>query len=55
MMAQTMWTRAFLGFIDMTPHLGGEIPTNPNFGGVNRRFQANLRNRKTCILSKLLH
>ena len=30
----------FGGFVDIDPHLGGEIPKNPNFGGVNRRLQA---------------
>ena len=45
---------AFLGFVDIAPHLwGGQIPPK-QMGGVNRRFQPNSRNRKTCILSKLL-
>ena len=30
----------FGGFIDIAPHFRGEIPENPNFWGVNRRFQA---------------
>jgi len=30
----------FGGFVDTVPHFGGEIPQNPNFWGVNRRFQA---------------
>jgi len=30
----------FVGFVDIAPHFGGEIPPKPNFGGVNRRFQA---------------
>ena len=30
----------FGGFVDIAPHFGGEIPRNPNFWGVNRRFQA---------------
>jgi len=30
----------FRDFVDITPHFGGEIPPNPNFWGVNRRFQA---------------
>jgi len=31
----------FGGFVDIALHfLGGESPENPNFGGVNRRFQA---------------
>jgi len=44
----------FVSFVDIAPHLGIKSP-NPNFVGVNRRFQGNSRNRKTCILSKLLH
>jgi len=39
MMAQTTRTResrcAFLGFVDIAPHLGGKNTQNPNFGGVN--------------------
>ena len=32
----------FGGFVDIAPHFGGEIsPQKNNFGGVNRRFQAN--------------
>ena len=30
----------FVGFVDIAPHFRGEIPENPNFWGVNRRFQA---------------
>jgi len=30
----------FGGFVEIAPHFGGEIPENPNFGVVNRRFQA---------------
>jgi len=30
----------FGGFVDIAPHFGGEIPQNPTFLGVNRRFQA---------------
>ena len=30
----------FGGLDETAPHLGGQIPKNPNFGGVNRRFQA---------------
>ena len=30
----------FGGFVDIAPHFRGEIPENPNFWGVNRRFQA---------------
>jgi len=47
LMAQTTWTHArvrlFGGFVDTAPYFGGEIPRrpeNPNFLGVNRRFQA---------------
>ena len=32
----------FGGFIVTAPHLGGKKPQNPNFGGLNRRFQAKL-------------
>jgi len=32
---------ALLGFVDMAPHLGGQIPPKPQFGGVNRRFKPN--------------
>ena len=28
------------GFVDIAPHLEGEIPQNLKFWGVNRRFQA---------------
>ena len=37
------------------PIWGSNPIQNPNFGGVNRRFQAKLVKSKTCILSKLLH
>jgi len=30
----------FWGFVDTAPHFGGEMPQKPNFGVVNRRFQA---------------
>jgi len=30
----------FGGFVDIAPHFGVKSPENPNFGGVNRRFQA---------------
>jgi len=36
---------AFLGFVDIAPHLGGKIPKD-NFGGMNRRFQAKLAKLK---------
>jgi len=28
----------FRGFVDISPHFGGEIPPKNNFGGVNRLF-----------------
>jgi len=37
----------FVGFVDNDPHLGGQIPQNPNFGDVNRRFQDKLAKAKT--------
>ena len=45
LMAETTRTRSrmcqpFGGFVDIAAHFGGEIPQNPNFWGVNRRFQA---------------
>ena len=30
----------FGGFVDIAPHFWSEIPLNPQFWGVNRRFQA---------------
>ena len=30
----------FGGFVDIASNFGGEVPPNPNFWGVNRRFQA---------------
>jgi len=30
----------FVGFVDIAPHFGGEIPQKTQFWGVNRRFQA---------------
>jgi len=44
-----------MGFVDIAPHLGGKIPQNRNFGGVNRRFQAKLVKSKTRMSSKLPH
>jgi len=32
----------FFGFVDTAPHLGVKSPKTPNFGDVNRRFQAKL-------------
>ena len=43
---------AFLGFVDTAPHLGGKIPQNPNFGAVNRRFQAKLVKSKNMHIIK---
>ena len=42
----------FRGFIEIAPHFRGEIPQNPNFWGVNRRFQA--KRAQYFRLSKLL-
>jgi len=47
----------FGGFVDITPHFGGEIPpSNPNFLrpwiGV---FKPNMKNIESFILPKLLH
>jgi len=42
----------FGGFVEIAPHFWGEIPQNPNFGDVNRRFQA--KRAKYFMLSKLL-
>ena len=39
----------FGGRDEMAPHLGGQIPQNPHFWGVNRRFQAKL------VKSKNMH
>ena len=39
----------FGGRVNIAPHLGGQIPQNPHFGGVNRRFQAKL------VKSKNMH
>ena len=30
----------FAGLVHTAPHFGGKIPKNPNFGAVNRHFQA---------------
>jgi len=49
---------AFLGFVDMAPHLAGQIPSTPILGAwIIGVFKPNSWNRKTCIiiLSKLLH
>ena len=35
--------------------LGVKCPENPNFGGINRRFQAKLEKILSFMLSKLLH
>ena len=43
LMAQATLTRSRVclwGFVNTVPHFEGEIPENPYFGGVNRRFQA---------------
>ena len=38
--ADSRKTVPFGGFVDTAFHFGSEIPETPNFGGVNRRFQA---------------
>jgi len=44
----------FLDFVDIAPQLGGKIPQNPNFGGVNRRFQAKRVKSKNMLSVKKL-
>ena len=36
----------FEDLVDVPPHLGGQIPQNPNFGRVNMRFPAKLAKQK---------
>ena len=59
MMAQTTRTRArmcFLGeFFTLLPIYGVKKPKTPNLKAWIGVFKPNSRNRKTCILSKLLH
>jgi len=59
MMAQTTRTRArmclFGDFLTLLPISGVKNPKTPNFGARIGVFKPNSRNRKTCILSKLLH
>jgi len=46
----------FVGIFHIAPHLGGQKPPKtPNFGAWICVFKPKSRNRKTCILSKLLH
>jgi len=46
----------FGGCNETAPHLGGQIPPKKtHFGGWIGVFKPNSRNRKTCILSKILH
>ena len=46
----------FLGIFHIAPHLGVKNPKNPQFWGVNRRFQAKLvKSKKVHIFKKLLH
>jgi len=55
MMAQTTRTHVrvcLMGFVDIAPHLGVKSPKNPNFGGVNSRFQAKLVNSKNMHIIK---
>ena len=42
----------FLSVVDIAPHLGGKISKYPNFGGVNRRFQAKLVKSKNIHIIK---
>jgi len=42
----------FLGFVDSDPHVGGKIPKNRNFGGVNRHFPAKLAKSKNMHIIK---
>jgi len=42
----------FWGFVDIAPQLGGKIPKNSNFEGVNRRFQAKLVKSKNMHIIK---
>jgi len=35
-------------FFHMAPHLGGQTPHNPHFGGVNMRFHAKLAKTKNA-------
>jgi len=59
MMAQKTQTRAkmclFGDFFSNCSHLGIKISQTPIFGTWIGIFMPNSRNRKTCILSKLLH
>ena len=42
----------FEGRVKIAPHLGGQIPQNPHFMGVNRRFQAKLVKSKNMHIIK---
>jgi len=42
----------FGGFVDMPPHLGGQMPQKTNFGGVNRRFPAKVLKSKNMRIIK---
>ena len=59
LMAQTTRTRAVVCLLVVSlillPIFGVKSPQNPNFGGVNRRFQAKQQNIESYILSKLAH
>jgi len=39
--------------IDIAPHVGGQIPQNSNFGGVNTCFQAKLTKSKNMHIIKI--
>ena len=41
-----------LGIFYIAPHLGGQKPQNPQFWGVNRRFQAKLAKSKNVHIFK---
>jgi len=40
------------GFVDMPPHLGGQMPQNPNFRGEKCRFPAKLVKSKNMHIIK---
>jgi len=42
-------------FVDIAPHLGGEIPPNPNFWAWIGVFKPNGQNIESFMLLKLLH
>jgi len=44
------WKVCLLSLVAIAPHLGDQIPKKNNFWGVNRNFQHNWQNIKTCIM-----